>query len=90
MAKITYVYSSYDKYQLQYSNDKDFKDAKTINKSCAAANKHSDKPMNITGLKANTTYYFRQRSKKAVNTDAGTKYLIGSWSNVLKVKTKAK
>lgn len=88
--KITYVYSIYDKYQLQYSTDKDFKDAKTINKSCAAANKHSDKPMNITGLKANTTYYFRQRSKKAVNTDAGTKYLIGSWSNVLKVKTKAK
>lgn len=88
--KITYVYSSYDKYQLQYSTDKDFKDAKTINKSCVAANKYSDKPINITGLKANTTYYFRQRSKRAVNTDAGTKYLIAPWSNVLKVKTLAK
>lgn len=88
--KIDYPYSSYDKYQLQYSADKDFKDAKTINLSCAAANKKYDKKMNIKGLKANTAYYFRQRSKRAVSTAAGTKYLIGTWSDVLKVKTSAK
>ena len=52
--------------------------------------KYTRKSIVIKGLKPNTTYYFRQRYKAAVKTDAGTKYLIAPWSKSLKIKTLAK
>ena len=88
--KIVNFYTDYAKHQLQYSSNKNFKDAKTITKSGGNVKKYTGKSIVIKGLKPNTTYYFRQRYKAAVKTDAGTKYLIAPWSKSLKIKTLAK
>ena len=88
--KIVNFYTDYAKYELQYSSNKNFKDAKTITKSGGNVKKYTGKSIVIKGLKPNTTYYFRQRYKAAVKTDAGTKYLIAPWSKSLKIKTLAK
>lgn len=88
--KIMNFYTDYAKYELQYSPNKNFENAKTISKSGGNVKKYTGKPIVIKGLKSNTTYYFRQRYRAAVNTDAGTKYLIGQWSKSLKIKTLAK
>lgn len=58
---------------ISYSSNKDFKDAKTITKSGGNVKKYTGKSIVIKGLKPNTTYYFRQRYKAAVKTDARNK-----------------
>ena len=64
--KIVNFYTDYAKHQLQYSSNKNFKDAKTITKSGGNVKKYTRKSIVIKGLKPNTTYYFRQRYKAAV------------------------
>ncbi len=88
-AKLINYYTDCAKYELQYSSNKTFKNAKIITKAGGNPEKFKRYIM-IKGLKPNTTYYFRQRHKAAVKTDAGTKYLVGKWSGSLKIKTLAK
>ncbi len=65
-------------YQLQYSTNKKFKNAKTVNVS----KKHSSKT--IKKLKSKKKYYVRVRAYKTVN----NKNYYSSWSKTKTVKTK--
>lgn len=90
--KITHKFIKYTKMvsfgeSLQYSTNKKFKKAVTVEKY----NKKSKtyKPIKaIKKLKPNKTYYIRRRYKKQYSTDAGKKYLSGKWSKYIKIKTK--
>ena len=64
--KIVNFYTDYAKYELQYSSNKNFKDAKTITKSGGNVKKYTGKSIVIKGLKPNTTYYFRQMPEQSI------------------------
>ena len=76
---------------LQYSTNKNFKKAVTVEKY--GMNKYfKRKTYNsitiIKKLKKNTTYYIRRREKMEIETAAGTKWISGKWSASIKIKTK--
>lgn len=65
-------------YQVQYSTNKNFKSAKTVNVL------KSKKSTTIKKLSSNKKYYVRVRTYKKV----GDKYAYSSWSNVKSITTK--
>lgn len=85
--KITSIkYSSLGE-SLQYSTNKKFKKAVTVEKYSKKEKKY--KPITaIKKLKKNKTYYIRRRQKGKVETDAGTKWVSGKWSKSIKIRTK--
>lgn len=72
---------------VQYSTDKNFKNAVTLEKFSSEEGRY-EWILNINNLKKNTTYYIRCRSKQMIKTDAGTKWISGKWSESTKVTTK--
>lgn len=70
-----------DMAKLQYSTNKSFKKAKTINAKNGIVK-------SINKLKPKKTYYIRYSTKDYVDTDAGGKMVYSDWSKALKVKTK--
>lgn len=74
---------------LQYSTNKKFKKAVTIEKYYKNGNKSGYKPIKaIKKLKPDKTYYIRRREKKKYSTASGTKWLSGKWSKYIKIRTK--
>ena len=66
-------------YQIQYSTNKKFKNAKTVTvKKCKTTSKK------ITKLKKGKKYYFRIRAYKT----QGKKNVYGAWSNAKNIKVK--
>lgn len=77
-------------FSAQYSTNKKFKNAVTIERYYKKGSTSGYKPVSvIKKLKPNTTYYIRRRIKKEYRTVAGTKWLSGRWSKYMKIKTKA-
>lgn len=72
---------------VQYSTNKKFKKAKTLERY-EKSTKQYDIITSIKKLKKNKTYYIRRRDKRWIETAAGTKWLSGKWSKSIKVKTK--
>lgn len=76
---------------LQYSTNKNFKKAVTVEK-CGMNKDFRRKTYNsitiVNKLKKNTTYYIRRREKMEIETAAGTKWISGKWSKSIKIKTK--
>ena len=73
--KLTFIYMS----SLQYSTNKKFKNAKTINSNESVIE-------SVKGFKKGKTYYFRYRTYKTVQTDAGTTKVYSPWSAAFKKK----
>ena len=73
--KLTFIYMS----SLQYSTNKKFKSAKTINSNESVIE-------SVKGFKKGKTYYFRYRTYKTVQTDAGTTKVYSPWSAAFKKK----
>lgn len=75
---------------IQYSTNKKFKKAKTIEKRYKNGTKMGCKMISsIKKLKRNKTYYIRTRHIRKFWTKSGYKLLPGRWSKTLKIKTKA-
>lgn len=74
--KLTFMYMS----SVQYSTNKNFKNAKTINFKTMAGGE------NIKGFKKNTTYYFRYRFAETVKTESGKVKVYSPWSDTYKKK----
>ena len=73
--KLTFIYMS----SLQYSTNKKFKNAKTINSNESVIE-------SVKGFKKGKTYYFRYRTYKTVQTDAGVTKVYSPWSAAFKKK----
>lgn len=74
---------------IQYSTNKKFKKAKTIEKRYKKGDKTGYRMISsIKKLKPNKTYYIRTRHIRKFWTKSGYKMLSGRWSKPLKIKTK--
>lgn len=75
---------------LQYSTNKNFKNAKIVEKPVKKNGVITSYSLveKIKNLKPNTTYYFRYRAKRKVKTSAGERWVSGVWSASFKIKTK--
>lgn len=88
--KIEFNNFSGKKSSLQYSTDKNFKNAKIVEnpvKKNGVVTSYSF-VKEITNLKPDTTYYICYRTKKKVKTLAGERWISGVWSEPFKIKTK--
>ncbi|MCI8306826.1 MAG: hypothetical protein HFH14_02130 [Lachnospiraceae bacterium] len=84
-------YSTLGASSMQYSTNKKFKKAVTVEKHYKKGKKDGYKMIQaIKKLKSNKTYYIRSRTKKKYSTAAGTKWLSGKWSKYVKIRTKRK
>lgn len=82
-------YNGYLGYCIQVSTNKNFKNARTIQKTYTENGVKKYKPIfEITKLKPNTTYYIRVRYMEDIDTAAGKKQYPTRWSKALKMKTK--
>lgn len=73
---------------IQISTNKDFKNAKIIQKPYEEnGEKKYKKIYEISDLKPNTTYYIRRRYMKEIRTAAGNKPYPTKWSEAVKIKT---
>lgn len=74
---------------LQISTDKNFKNARIVEKPYKEKGKTRYRLIyEIKNLKPNTTYYLRRRHTETIKTKAGDRQLTGPWSKAIKIKTK--
>ena len=73
---------------IQISTNKNFKNARTIQKSYMENGEKKYKQIyEIGNLKPNTTYYIRRRYMKDIKTAAGNRQFPTKWSETVKIKT---
>lgn len=73
---------------IQIATNKNFKNARIIQKSYVENGEKKYEPIyEIGNLKPNTTYYLRRRYMKEIKTAAGIRQFPTQWSEAVKVKT---
>ncbi len=87
--RIDFTSSAAKLYSMEYSTNKNFKNATLVENPVKKSGIVTgyNYVTSIKKLKPNTTYYVRYRCKKKVKTAAGEKWISGTWSDPVKIKT---